>query len=357
MIVGIDAKELTKPRLESLGYILTSLLINMSEYRIVLFSDIPVQDKYMPKNSRNIIRGMEYKQGADLAKYQWWMSRQAKKHGVDVLFQINHFTLFPIDDVKQITVVHDLYPLEKVEQHSISIKLKYRLCLLLTLFNSSVIFTVSEFSKTRLEHFFWKSSKIKVNYNGIEQPLVEAVQCPIDYDYILMLGRVCYWKGTLRVAELYRKYLSDSGYKLVIAGKADDEKSAEQLREICNQCSNVIWLDYVSNEVREALMQNCSLFLYASRYDGFGLPPLELALRGKKVLMQNTEVLQEVTRGKGVYVDFYGDDATVVKCIRCALENENSQQIEDLRKIAQGYTWQKNTDTLKKTIADICKKV
>ena len=73
--------------------------------------------------------------------------------------------------------------------------------------------------------------------------------------------------------------------------------------------------------------------------------------------MQNTEVLQEVTRGNGAYVDFYGDDAAVVQCIRCTLENEDSQQIKRLRKIAQGYTWQKNTDTLKKTIADICKKV
>lgn len=357
MIVGIDAKELTKPKLESLGHILNSLLRYLSEYQIILFSDISVPNKYMTQKVKNIVRGMEYKHGADLVKYQLWMSRQAKKYEVNVLFQINHFTLFPIHEVKRITVVHDLYPLEKVEQHSLSLKLKYRLCLFLTMVNSSVIFTVSEFSKSRLEHFFWKSNKIKVNYNGIDQPMTEAAQCPISSNYILMLGRVCYWKGTLRVAELYQKYLSNSGYKLVIAGKADNEKSAEELREICSKCNNVIWLDYVSNEVREALMQNCSLFLYASRYDGFGLPPIELALRGKKVLMQNTEVLQEVTRGQGAYVDFYGDDATVVQCIRGALENEDSQQIKRLRKIAQGYTWQKNTDTLKKTIADICKKV
>lgn len=357
MIVGIDAKELTKSKLESLGHILVSIIKEMPEYQLLLFSDMPVPDKYIPQNATNIIRGTVYAQGADLAKYQWWMRRQAKKNNVDVLFQINHFSLFPIKGVMQITVVHDLYPLEPIEYHSQAIKLQYRLCLFLTMLNSAVIYTVSDFSKGRLEHFFWKSSKIKVNYNGLEQPLVEAAKRPVESDYILMLGRVCYWKGTLRVAELYRKYLSDSGYKLIIAGKADNEKSAEQLRDICNKCSNVIWLDYVSNEVREALMQNCSLFLYASRYDGFGLPPIELALRGKKVLMQNTEVLQEVTRGKGSYVDFYGDDATVVQCIRSALENENSQQIESLRKIAQGYTWQKNTDTLKETIADICKKV
>lgn len=356
MIVGIDAKELTKPKLESLGHILTSLLMDFSEYRIILFSDISVPDKYMPQKAKNIVRGTKYKQGVDLVKYQLWMSRQAKLNKVDVIFQVNHFSLFPIKGVKQITVVHDLYPLEGVEHHSLSIKLKYWLCLFLTMLNSSVVFTVSDFSKGRLEHFLGKNGKIKVNYNGIDQPMTETVQCPINSNYILMLGRVCYWKGTVRVAELYQKYLSDDGYKLVIAGKADNEKSAEQLRGICNQCSNVIWLDYVSNEAREALMQNCSLFLYASRYDGFGLPPIELALRGKKVLMQNTEVLQEVTRGQGAYIDFYSDDATVVQCIRSALKNENSQQIESLRKIAQGYTWQKNTDILKKTIAEICKK-
>ena len=165
-----------------------------------------------------------------------------------------------------------------------------------------------------------------MNYNGLNEPPdiqdLDRYAC-VEGPFCLMLGRVNYFKGTIRVAQLFDKYLSNSGYKLVLAGEAKKEEIANQMRAITQRNPNIVWLDYVDNNTKEWLFRNCSLFIYAANYDGFGIPPLEAAIRKKKSLISDIEILKEVTRGKGNYVDFKSDDQVVVNKILNALSNDN----------------------------------
>lgn len=356
IVVGVDCRELTRKNIGSLGFILLYLLSDLKEYRLILLSDVELKAEYIPSNAVAINRGMECTGGGDLVKYQMWMKKKLRENKADVMFQINHYALIPIKGIKQITVVHDLYPIEGFEKTSVLYKLMYRLSLAATMINSDIIFTVSEFSKNRLEKFFWKSKKIRVNYNGIDEPQKEIGALPVEKGYFLMLGRVCYWKRTIEFAELFSKYLSPKGYRLVIAGMCDSEEIASRMRQITDTDENVDWLNYVSNEVREALMQNAAMFVYPTRYDGFGLPPLELAKRKIPVIMSDIPVLREVTQNKGVYIDFDEDDAKIANEVINAYENYSDDVIEAMYNVAQSYTWKSNISKVKECINELCKR-
>lgn len=354
--VGIDCRELTRRNIGSLGFILLFLLSELKEYSLILLSDVELKEEYVPSNAVAINRGKECTGGFDLLKYQLWMKKKLRENNADVLFQINHYALVSTKGIKQITVVHDLYPIEGFEKGNAVYKLIYKISLAATMINSNVIFTVSEFSKNRLEKFFWKSKKIHVNYNGVDDPQNEVGDLPVEKGYFLMLGRVCYWKRTVEFAQLFSKFLSPKGYRLVIAGMCDSEKIESRLRRITDADCNIIWLNYVSNEVREVLMRNASMFIYPTRYDGFGLPPLELAKRRIPVIMSDIPVLREVTKNKGVYIDFDDDETKIANEIIEAYENYSDDMLEALHDVAQSYTWESNISKVKECIDELCKR-
>lgn len=347
--IAIDAMILAKKNIGSLGYSLLELIRNLHDYDLLFLSDIDIPAMYVPENARVITRGEKYTGGTDLFKYQKWMAGVMEKEHVDCYYQINHFSVVPTKGIKQIVVVHDLYTLEGIEKKTLKQKTVYWNSLLLTMRNADRIFVVSEFTKKRLQHFLWKSKKVIVNYDGVNEPPVipnlESFAC-VDSPFCLMLGRVNYFKGTLRIVELFDKYLRDSGYKLVLAGEAKIESVANQVKAITEKNKNIIWLNYVDDNTKEWLLRNCALFIYAANYDGFGVPPLEAAIRKKKSIISDIEILREVTKGKADYVNFNDEDQIVVGRIREALHKEDSVQIEEMYEVAKSYTWEKFADKI-----------
>lgn len=347
--VAIDAKEFTKKNIGSFGYSLIELFNNLRDYDLLLLSDGDIPSQYVPDNAKVIIRGKKYTGGLDLFMYQRWMKKVMIREKVDCYYQINHFSVVRTKGIKQIVIVHDLYTLDNIEKKTTRQKIVYRLSLFLTMLNADKIFVVSEFTKKRLEHHFWKSPKVEVNYNGISEPLaipdLDSYAC-VDGPFCLMLGRVNYFKGTLRVVELFDRYLSDSGYKLVLAGEAKSNDVADQMTVITSRNPNIVWLDYVNDNTKEWLLRNCTLFIYAANYDGFGHPPLEAAIRKKNMLISDIEILREVTKGRGNYVNFKADDQVVVAKIIDAIENDNTSQIEELYDVAKSYSWKSFADKI-----------
>lgn len=346
--IAFDAKELTQKNLGSLGYMLLEILNNMKDYNIILLSDMPVPNQYIPSNAIAISRNKQFKGGFDLLKYQMWMKKVMKNKKINSFFQINHFSVIKLKQIKSIVVVHDLFCLEQIEKRSLAARIKYYCSMIGTMIFADEIITVSNFTKKRLEHYFWKSAKITVSYCGVRPPLSLSNESYkiIDGKFCLILGRVNYYKRTMRIVDFYDKNMSDSGYKLVIAGQAKLKSVADQMSYYTQKNSNIIWLNYVDDYTKEWLLKNTSLLIYASRYDGFGVPPLEAAIRKKKVVISDIEVLREVTQNKGVYIDFERDDKYIRETIMNTLQSTNDAIIEDMYNVARSYSWKKFADTL-----------
>ncbi|MDQ5851594.1 MAG: glycosyltransferase family 4 protein [Chloroflexota bacterium] len=67
--------------------------------------------------------------------------------------------------------------------------------------------------------------------------------------------------------------------------------------------ADVAMLGRVSTADNAALMAGCAAFLFPSRYEGFGLPPLEAMQCGAPVIASSTTSVGEVVAGGGLLVD------------------------------------------------------
>ena len=339
MRMAFDCRELTRDKLISLGLILEVILEQSPYDDLILLSDVPLDQKYLVRSYKNYYHGKKNNGGLGALQYHLWMKRFLEKNPVDVLYQVNQYSPVKIKGVKIISQIPDIYTLSGIQNYSKRYIMEYRFFIWSTIRNSALIETVSNFSRNEILKQFPRAKNISVNYNGIFAPedYTSEKDPIIEGKYFLMLGRMNYWKGTIRVLEIFEKFFSNTEYKLVLAGIAEDPEVEKTIREYCDRCPNIIMLGYITNEQRENLYHYAEMLLYASRYDGFGMPPLEAAIRGTKCLMNDIPVLREVTQNTGYFVDYYGDDDAVAHRIMEVVQDDMTLT-KKMEKIARSYT-------------------
>lgn len=165
---------------------------------------------------------------------------------------------------------------------------------------SKVIFTVSDFSKQRIKAHFGKTPEIVVVNSGISEELKEYKTTPkklYDFEYILFIGNIKKHKGLSILLEAYEKSVN-KGFdkKLIIVGsnknfKTSDKKNAQIIEK---QNQNIIFSGNISNKELFNIIQNASILIQPSLYEGFGLPPLEAMYLGCNVLISDIPVFHEV---------------------------------------------------------------
>ena len=99
-------------------------------------------------------------------------------------------------------------------------------------------------------------------------------------------------------------------------------------------------MDYVDDLHVTGFSKMLLLFLYPSRYDGFGKPPLEAAIVKTPILVNDVPVMHEITRNAAIYVDFYGNQNQLFDAIGKELEKQDLNRAERLYSIAASYTWE-----------------
>ncbi|HEX9096581.1 MAG TPA: glycosyltransferase family 1 protein [Candidatus Dormibacteraeota bacterium] len=121
--------------------------------------------------------------------------------------------------------------------------------------------------------------------------------------YVLYVGTIDPRKDLRRLRAAYellpRDLTDDSA--LVFVGRINRgaERLARELRTPGPR-GHVIGLDYVPREMLPAIYSGASIFVYPSRYEGFGLPVLEAMSCGAPVIVSSTGALAELVDDAGV---------------------------------------------------------
>lgn len=105
---------------------------------------------------------------------------------------------------------------------------------------------------------------------------------------------------------------------LVISGVGGNQRQMEEKLEQYGITGQVVLTGFVSDMERDYLYEHCCLFLFPSIFEGFGMPPIEAMRRGKRVVMTRCSCLEEITRGRAVYVEDPYDPAQWQERIRAA---------------------------------------
>lgn len=103
------------------------------------------------------------------------------------------------------------------------------------------------------------------------------------------------------------------------------------------------YLGYVTEEIKRALIGGAYLTLYPSRFEGFGLPPLESGIQKVPCIVSRIPSLQEILGNATLYADPYRSDewytAITTLLNNTALHQELSEKIETQ---AQKFSWEQS---------------
>lgn len=235
-----------------------------------------------------------------------------------------------------ITCIHDIRAVETRDYDNKSKRIEFELMKWSAKLQNTTIVTVSEYQKKAIHSYFGiPDDRIHVIPNGWEHLK------RIDYDdtifdrhpeiekgsYYYSLGSVAKHKNYKWIHEVAKR---NPNKMFLVAGNIS--RNVWGIDEAELKLENVVFLGYVSDEENKSLMKNCKAFLHPSKYEGFGIPPLEALSLGKKIIVANATCLPEIFGKSAVYFDPDDYDVDIERLEN--IEVNNSEEI--LRK----YTWE-----------------
>lgn len=133
----------------------------------------------------------------------------------------------------------------------------------------------------------------------------------IDYPFLLYAGNIRPHKNIPRLVEAFavvRAQLAGHAvYKelrLVIIGDTISEYPAVRQAVIKSRVESVVrFLGFVPFETLRCFYESAAAFVFPSRYEGFGLPPLEAMACGTPVVTSNVSSLPEVVGDAAIQVN------------------------------------------------------
>lgn len=208
--------------------------------------------------------------------------------------------LGPLFKRNQVSTIHDMSYLVHPSWFSVPYRLYYRIMTPIMARHSKRVITVSEFSKSEISsRLHLPSEKISVVYNAPSEKFRRNDKNSDSTEqFILAVSSLDPRKNLSLVFEAYLK--SERKIPLYVVG----DKHAVFGEVVLPENDNIRFLGRVSDVELYDYYSRCSLFVYPSLYEGFGLPPLEAIVAGcRHVVLSDIPVFREV----------YGDFVQYVK--------------------------------------------
>ena len=186
---------------------------------------------------------------------------------------------------------------------------------------SKCIFTVSEFSKSRIVSHFQTNKNIYVTYSAISKEIknFQQIQDKIyDFPYFIFVGNIKKHKGIdllIQASQIIKE--TDPNLKIVIVGDYKKFKSKDKhiINLMKNISDNIMFTGYISNKLLYNIIIQAQALILPSYYEGFGLPPLEALYLGGNALISDIPVLKEIYENLPVTFFKQGDVKELAKSI------------------------------------------
>ena len=255
-------------------------------------------------------------------------------------FEGFHLPLIKAPTGKTLLTIHDIRGVNS-EYGAIS-RAVYKRILDKSICAADHVITVSEAMKEVILKYY-PGTSISVIYNGFDvhgfdgatDLVISAVRQKLSLpeNFLLAVGHFEERKNYLRLIEAL-SILRDRGRScsLVIIGNDNGGRNIlENKIESLNLSRHVQILSGLSDlEVRSAY-KLCSLFIFPSAYEGFGIPILEAMAAGRPMVLSDIAVFREITQNHGIYFPY--DD---VELMASAIEMGLSSGVERGRVIDYG---------------------
>lgn len=258
---------------------------------------------------------------------------------------------------RNIVTVHDVLFNDFPEEFSYLYRLRRNYLFKRSLQQSEIKLTVSEYSRKMIgKSYQLDPAEILITPNAIAEEFIkpyDKVNAEMNIfkqyaikNFILFVSRIEPRKNQKMLIEAYAKLaLHQQGIQLVIIGNDTHnsqiiENALAKLGHSCRE--NIHWIKYVSDHDLIEFYRASKLFVYPSKAEGFGIPPIEAAAVGINTLCSNTTSMRDFY--------FFGENHfspndlnSLVKKLQENIENppsaEHLKKIRDI--IIEKYSWEK----------------
>ncbi len=335
MNIGFDGKRATQ-NLTGLG--------NYSRYIVRLLVKFQPQNHYIiyalktPVPALEIHR-VEYQYAKKRSSKSFWRSygmvNTFVKHKIDLFHGLSNEIPYGLKraGIPSVVTIHDLIFIRHPEYYSLIDRLIYKFKFRHAALYADKIIAISQQTKLDLIQYFGvKADRISVIYQNcdaifhkiipqkVRNTIIEKYALPERY--LLNVGTIEERKNLLLIVKALSKI---ENIHLVVAGKetkytqtVKEFISANKLKERVHFLHNVAYVDL------PAIYQQAEMFIYSSRFEGFGIPIVEALHSDIPVIAAKGSCLEEAGGPNSVYVD-PDDEIELSKQIKSILENKEKR--------------------------------
>jgi glycosyltransferase involved in cell wall biosynthesis len=305
------------------GLPLTETLTGVGHYTLELVTHLAnsfEDDEFIVVSPRPFLRSIDKKTNRcrnlrfirstvnPITRY-WWsigLPRYIRKNEID-LFHGTNFEVPLGVACPRVLTIHDLSHLLHPETFETRIVRRSRRRLPLMARAATMIVTPTEAVRGEVHEYLGiplarlaavpEASRAGVAFVEEEKSWPIRQRFGIADNFLLYVGTIEPRKNLLTLVRAFEQVRSrrPSSLQLVLAGRKG--WMVDDLFRYLKQSSgagDVIFTGYVTDNELSALYSSCSLFVYPSLYEGFGLPPLEAMVCGAPVIASRIPSLSEV---------------------------------------------------------------
>jgi glycosyltransferase involved in cell wall biosynthesis len=249
----------------------------------------------------------------------------------------------PPSNAFKVTTIHDLYPLKFARLVHPKVLEVHKRKLSWAIQECERIIVPSVSTKNDLIEIGVKEDIIRVTPEapslskaGVEEVAAVKKKYSLHGDYIISIG-ITPLKNTKRIIEAFHLSKAGKGLKLVLVGRPVNLKIDEE--------RDIRILGHVSQNELAALLTGARALVFASLYEGFGMPILDAFNCETPVVTSNTASMPEVAGEAAILVNPYQVDLIAEGIIK-ALRGSRGLAEKGSRR-AKEFSW---VETARKTL-------
>jgi glycosyltransferase involved in cell wall biosynthesis len=217
---------------------------------------------------------------------------------------------------------------------------------------SRKIFTVSRFSKSRIEYHLGTAKPVVIAHCAIQSNFLSYnTGRPFDKSgNIVFIGNIKKHKGLDCLLEAFSLARAEGlPHRLIIIGSRDNFRSSDSglLQKIDSMDAGAVtFTGFISGEELMKYLSGAALLVQPSLYEGFCMPPLEAMVLGTQALISDIPVFKEIYGGFPVTFFRAGDSEDLKNRLMELLYNKKPAFLALPKELSLKYTYEKTASVI-----------